>query len=169
MHTCTCIYCTYYIDASQTNILRLAGGTALYNGVVEWKRPGASAWTPFAYDGWSNAHSEVACRALGFSNVSGAYYSVSGQRLTPSTCISRLTCSGSEGTFGDCTGPGVNFHCALDLVGIRCAGPLEAFTLATTAPSASPSTPPAGNGIYVLLQWFVLQSMQVPCLKQLPS
>lgn len=145
---CTPVPVATYIELSQPNILRLAGGTTLYNGVVEWKRPSRNDWTPFAYEAWSSAHSEVACHALGFTSVSGAHYSVPRQSLAPSTCFSRLSCSGSEGTFAECSGLGENLHCTLDLAGIQCARPLEALILATSAPTVSPSTPNAIIGMF---------------------
>ena len=129
----------HYLELSQKNILRLVGGTTLYNGAVEWKQhagPG-QGWTPFASTSWSDAHSRVACRALGFTTVAGAHYTVSRSR-SPSTCVSSLTCSGSEGTLGECTGLGLRSHCGLQVVGIQCAGPLEMFTLTTPTPSATP-------------------------------
>ena len=148
----TCVHLSLLLDhtdPSQPNILRLSDGTSLYNGVVEWRQTGGG-WVPFTYTAWSDALSKVACRVLGFTNVSGAHYSVLRQRLSPSTCISSLSCSGSEGTFAECTGLGVNSHCTAEvaLAGIQCAGPLETFTVATPPPPTSPSTPPTIKGMF---------------------
>ena len=142
----------HYLELAQKNILRLVGGTTLYNGAVEWKQhagPG-QGWTPFASTSWSDAHSRVACRALGFTTVAGAHYTVSRSR-SPSTCVSSLSCSGSEGTLGECTGLGLSSHCGLQVVGIQCAGPLEMFTLTTPTPSATPPVVSPTRGTSLIL------------------
>ena len=143
---------SYILDLSQRNILRLVGGTTLYDGAVEWKQHSGSGqgWIPFAYDGWSSAHSTVACRALGFTSVAGTHYSLP-QRSPPSTCIAALTCSGSEGTFEECTSLHLNSHCTLNLVGIRCSGPLEMFSLATPTPPTTITPSPSGTSLSYLL------------------
>ena len=135
-------HCRLSVDLSQKNILRLVGGTTLYNGAVEWKQHAGSnqRWISFAYISWSDANSAVACRHLGFNNFTGQHYRLS-RPHSATACVSRLTCSGSEKTLDECPGLGLQQQCDVEeLVGIHCTDPLEMFTLATPTTQAPPSS-----------------------------
>ena len=116
--------------------------TALSNGALRLVDTGSTQfggrlevyynikWGTVCDDGWDYSDATVACRQIGFVNVSASASSLFGSGASSQHIwLDDVSCKGSESRLIDCSHAGIGFHNCdhREDVGIICTGELTGF------------------------------------------
>ena len=88
------------LDVNSTLPIRLAGGQSNHGRIEVYYN---GNWTGFCYNNWDQNDGLVACRSLGFTNISSYTCCAHDIPKAASTYITNVNCTGRESSLSQCS------------------------------------------------------------------